>query len=36
MVDLHSEDAVINHYADRYRNLMPLNPRKVSRQKEFR
>ncbi|EPV8383352.1 ADP-ribosylarginine hydrolase Tri1 [Enterobacter cloacae] len=33
MVDLHSEDAVINHYADRYRNLMPLNPRKVSRQK---
>ncbi|AFM60399.1 ADP-ribosylarginine hydrolase Tri1 [Enterobacter cloacae] len=33
MVDLHSEDAVINHYADRYRNLMPLNLRKVSRQK---
>ncbi|EPT0356925.1 ADP-ribosylarginine hydrolase Tri1 [Enterobacter cloacae subsp. dissolvens] len=33
MVDLHSEDAVINHYADLYRNLMPLNLRKVSRQK---
>ncbi|HHE8578034.1 ADP-ribosylarginine hydrolase Tri1 [Enterobacter hormaechei subsp. steigerwaltii] len=28
MLDLHSEDAVINHYADRYRNLMPVNSRK--------
>ena len=35
MVDLHSEDAVINHYADRYRNLMPLNPEGVTA-KEFR
>lgn len=28
MLDLHSEDVVINHYADRYRNLMPVNSRK--------
>ncbi|WP_228011663.1 hypothetical protein [Enterobacter asburiae] len=31
MIDLYSEDAVINHYADRYRNYMPVNVRKVIR-----
>ncbi len=31
MIDLYSEDSVINHYADRYRNYMPVNVRKVIR-----
>ena len=31
MIDLHSEDSVINYYADRYRNYMPVNIRKVIR-----
>ncbi|MDY0419433.1 ADP-ribosylglycohydrolase family protein [Enterobacter sp. 170198] len=32
MLDLHSDDAVVNHYADRYRNLMPANIRKTIQQ----
>ncbi|WP_049022792.1 ADP-ribosylglycohydrolase family protein, partial [Enterobacter ludwigii] len=29
MIDLHTEDSVINHYADRYRTYMPINVRKA-------
>lgn len=32
MLDLHSDDAVVNHYAHRYRNLMPANIRKTIQQ----
>lgn len=32
MLDLHSDDAVVNHYADRYRNLMSANIRKTIQQ----
>lgn len=31
MIDLHTEDSVINHYVDRYRNFMPVNARKGMR-----
>jgi len=31
MIDLYSEDSVINHYADRYHNYMPVNVHKVIR-----
>lgn len=31
MIDLHSEDSVINHYADRYHTYMPVNVRKAIR-----
>ena len=29
MIDLHTEDSEINHYADRYRTYMPINVRKA-------
>lgn len=31
MIDLHSEDTVINHYANRYHTYLPVNVRKAIR-----